>query len=104
MQVVGPVKRPRKQSSVAERFLEDWNANRIDDALSWVDDDIEFEDASFPGPFHGKDGLERVMRLQSEIPNRNRIVIDNIVVASNKAGILFHTEADGTFGQACEIR
>ena len=52
--------------TIAEKFIEEWNANRITEATNLVDDDIEFEDAIFPGPFVGKEELERILRLSSE--------------------------------------
>lgn len=86
----------------AEQFINAWNANRISDALDLVDDGIEFEDTIFAGPFVGKEELERTLRLMAEIPGRDKIVVDDVVVAqgSQKVGLLFHTETStGSFGK-----
>ncbi len=80
--------------TIAEKFIENWNANRITEAMELVDDEIEFEDTIFPGPLVGKNELERTLRLRADIPNRETIVIKDIAndESAKKVGLKFQTE------------
>jgi hypothetical protein len=91
--------------SIAEKFISAWNEKRFGDAMTIVDDEVEFLDTQFPSPFHGKDDLERILRLVSDTSSEC-LVIDEVVsdLEKSKIGILFHTENDrqkGKIGNAC---
>eukprot|EP00429_Kryptoperidinium_foliaceum_P014461 CAMPEP_0176034428 /NCGR_PEP_ID=MMETSP0120_2-20121206/17018_1 /TAXON_ID=160619 /ORGANISM="Kryptoperidinium foliaceum, Strain CCMP 1326" /LENGTH=605 /DNA_ID=CAMNT_0017367769 /DNA_START=292 /DNA_END=2106 /DNA_ORIENTATION=- len=93
---------PAVSENVALKFIEGFNANRISEALEVVDDNVEFEDTIFPGPFQGKVELERILRLQSKNTDRETIIVDQVAndTSAKKVGILFHTEtADGLYGK-----
>jgi ketosteroid isomerase-like protein len=89
------------QATNAQKFLIALNENRIDDAMAVLDEEVEFLDTAFPSPFQGKDELERILRLGSNL-FPDRFVVDDVAFDSkkNKIGILFHMEGDdGTIGK-----
>lgn len=91
-----------KSETVAERFIQEWNANRITQAMALVDDeDVNFDDTIFPTAL-SREELERVLRLESEISTKDLIVVDGVAndVSAGKTGIFFHTKtSSGSFGK-----
>jgi ketosteroid isomerase-like protein len=87
--------------TMAEQFIQYWNANNFSQAMELVDDFVEFDDTDFPGSLTRND-LERNMRLGSKISERHTIVVDGVAndVSAGKTGILFHTQnVNGSFGK-----
>ena len=89
----------QSSTSLVEQFIEAWNANRISDAMEFVDDNIEFDDTTFPGPFRGKEELERILFFMAEIPDRDTIVVDEVAREPHKVGLRFHTQTGGSIGK-----
>ena len=87
--------------TVAEKFIDGWNTNQITTAMELVDELVVFEDTNFPGSFSKKE-LERYMRLDAGISDRDTLVVDGVANdrSARKIGVLFHTEnAVGEFGK-----
>jgi ketosteroid isomerase-like protein len=87
--------------TIAENFIQRWNANKINEAMELVDDFLEFQDTSFPAVL-SKKVLERNMRLQAGVTERDTIVVDGVAndVSVGKVGMLFHTQnSKGSFGK-----
>jgi ketosteroid isomerase-like protein len=87
--------------TAAEQFIQGWNTNQIMTAMELVDDIVKFEDTNFPGSFSKKE-LERYLRFQAGISDRDTLVVDGVANdrSAGKIGVLFHTEnSSGAFGK-----
>ena len=92
---IGPTKKAKVQTknTIVETFFEAWNKRDLDTALSCLDGHVQFEDASFPSAFCGKEATERHLRLLADAMT-HQYIIDEVVCdnTSRRVGVLFHVQ------------
>lgn len=80
-------------SNTVDQFFQAWNERDFNALINQFADDCTFEDANYPGPFEGKDAINRHFRLLADTTtSQQQFVLDNMAVTSAKVGVLYHLE------------
>lgn len=97
-----------QNTSPGAKFLGAINDKAIDEAMRFIIDvegrhdqedvEFEFEDTSYPKPWKSPQELERELRLQTEVIENPKLVIDEEIYDSKaaKSGVAFHFEGTET--------
>jgi len=84
---------------IATTFFEHWNANRIDEALSMLAEDVLYDNVPFPdivgrenvGKFHRDFGIGSSFKVEWQIVN---IAVADQVVLNERIDIFIHESGD----------
>lgn len=83
-----------KTGNAVRQFFQAWNSRDLNALANQFADDCTFEDVTYPGPFDGKDAINRHFRLLADA-TASQFVLDNVAVGganNGKIGVLYHLE------------
>eukprot|EP00584_Thalassiosira_punctigera_P023426 CAMPEP_0172567908 /NCGR_PEP_ID=MMETSP1067-20121228/117719_1 /TAXON_ID=265564 ORGANISM="Thalassiosira punctigera, Strain Tpunct2005C2" /NCGR_SAMPLE_ID=MMETSP1067 /ASSEMBLY_ACC=CAM_ASM_000444 /LENGTH=582 /DNA_ID=CAMNT_0013359365 /DNA_START=103 /DNA_END=1851 /DNA_ORIENTATION=+ len=79
--------------SVVENYFDAWNRRDMVDATLCFDENCIMRDLQYDDALRGRDEVEQhLLRVKDCLPSTFNFVVDDIAVASNKAGVVWHVE------------
>lgn len=93
--------------SVVERYFDAWNNRDMNTAISLFTPTCQMRDFQYDDAFSGRDEFKRhLLRVKDCLPTSFNFVVDDIVVSTSKAGVLWHVENNGdplAFTRGCSF-
>ena len=83
-----------RSTNAVESFFQAWNNRDLNTLVDQFAEDCTFEDATYPGPFDGKDAINRHFRLLADATTTQFVLNEIAVGADDKIAVQYRLEED----------
>lgn len=80
---------------VVRKYFEDYTAGRLDEAASWMAEDVFYDDMAFPEPMRGRERVrEHLGKVARSAPEGLGFVVDGMSEGEREVGVMWSVKLD----------